>query len=130
MEKIIVNQKEINEQLLEDMFVTAIEGGSNYWAKFHSLPKEIREKYKDEPYSIKFAKAIFEGHNVIVSDIEADEDDDDEKWTINIESVKKGLEIMAKDHSEQFENMLEENYDAETGDVFFQLCVLGEITFG
>jgi len=37
---------------------------------------------------------------------------------------------MAEKYPRHFHNFLEENDDAETGDVFIQCCLFGEIVYG
>lgn len=73
-----------------------------------------------------------------VEDPEGDNEADNIKVWVGPDELKKGLELMAacKDkHGKEFPlrhwtNFLEEDYDAETSDVFAQLCIYGEIIFG
>jgi hypothetical protein len=37
---------------------------------------------------------------------------------------------MQEQYPRHFSNFISENYDAETGDVFLQCCLLGKVKFG
>jgi len=45
-------------------------------------------------------------------------------------ALEPGLQIMAEKYPRHFANFAQEAEDAETGDVFIQCCVLGEIVYG
>ena len=118
----------LNYEDFENLMCGAIEGGSNDWAEINSdaLPDIIKEKYKGKPFSVKVCKAIWEGHNVTVYDAE----DSEGPWIVNLESLKKGLNLFATEQKEHFNNFVNENDDATTSDVFFQLITIGEVMFG
>ena len=44
--------------------------------------------------------------------------------------MMKGSQIMANKYTWHFDNFINDNADAETGDVFLQCSVLGDIVFG
>lgn len=46
------------------------------------------------------------------------------------ESIEKGLQVMADKYPRHFNDIITENDDAETADVFVQCAVLGEVVFG
>jgi hypothetical protein len=50
----------------------------------------------------------------------------------DLTSIERGLKLFATDEKvkHHWANFLSENDDAETGDVFLQLCVFGEVIFG
>ena len=76
----------------------------------------------------------FKDGNIEVYDVETDE----LLGYLNIATVKVGLQLMAdrKDMKgkqipdRHFKNLATDNEDAETADVFMQLCVMGEIVYG
>ena len=49
---------------------------------------------------------------------------------LNRETIQKGLSLMAKNNPYQFGLFMRDNYDAITGDVFLQYCLLGEEVYG
>ena len=119
--------KKISIQIIKDMIVTAIEGGSNYWAYF-KFPENWKEKYGS------YENIPFEDGNIEVIDIETD----DVVGVLNIATIQIGLNLMGlykdvkgKEVPERhFNNLTSGNFDAETADVFLQLSVMGEIVYG
>ena len=117
----------IPNQKIMDMIVTAVEGGSNYWAKF-VFPKDYKQKCQN------YYEIPFNDDNIAVYDVET------EKLLgyLNSATVKVGLQLMAdrKDMTgkpvpaRHFKALATDNEDAETADVFMQLAVMGEIVYG
>jgi hypothetical protein len=137
---IITIQKEIPKDILENIFVTALEGGSNdwYWITDETLAK-IR-KYvsrKDEAaLSVAIFKAVMD-HGVIVQihDKETmdwpDGEGPDLLGELNHNTIKDRLQSLAnnKDYSYALDQELNETGDAATSDVVFQFLVMGECIF-
>ena len=84
----------------------------------------------------KWAKALLEGNGVVVYDTyELDEAETAEeraaaKHKITIDDVRKGLELMRDEYPRHWADLVEENDDLITGDVFLQLAVFGELIYG
>ena len=87
----------------------------------------------------KWAKALMEGKGVIVYDLydEDEEDFDGEgefpesaKHRITIADVEKGLKLMQEQYPRHYADLVEEEDDAITGDVWLQLAVFGELIYG
>ena len=124
----------IERETLENIFVTALEGGSNYW---YDIPdKEIDKVRKavpreeEEALSMAIFKAVFDkGVRVAIHDAENPED---ELGILSYDLIKDRLnEIGSDKHNSKFLLAeIEENGDAETSDAIFQLLTMGEITFG
>lgn len=119
----------VPDQMIEDLLVTALEGGSNYWYWLSNETADQIEKVtgKEDPLSIRFYQAIQKGESLIIHDAE---NDDEVLGHINSASIQNALLMMATGHREHFADIISENHDATTADVFFQLAVMGEITFG
>lgn len=119
---------EIKTSLINDVLITALEGGSNYWYFINEHEAETPENFKRDPeMHYEFLDKVYQGGSLPVYDAE---DNSELHGTLTIESIQKGLNILAKDHETNMYNISTEDYDAHDADVFFQLCVLGEITFG
>lgn len=79
---------------------------------------------------------LLEGGRLCVYDryeIDADGHDEVNKLTkhfIDLESIEKGLTLMAVKYPIHFNNFVVENDDAITADIFLQCCVLGEVKYG
>jgi hypothetical protein len=123
----------ISRKVIEDVFVTALEGGSNYW---YFLPeqsvKAIRAVVpKDvDPYlSTAIGKAILDfGVEVDISDVE---DEEYVLGTISVKTLQERLQKLAdSEHNWALDREINEDGDAETSDIVMQYMALGEIIYG
>ena len=87
----------------------------------------------------KWAKALMSGKGVVVCDLYDDDAEDFDgngkfpesaKHRITIDNVRKGLELMQEQYPRHYADLVEENDDAITGDVWLQLAVFGDIIYG
>lgn len=115
----------LSEQRIKDLFTGAFEGGSNYWVRriSHrpdfdgSLTLDENDKLPlNLPFTITYDNP--------------DGDDATRRKRISRAAIDKGLSLMAAKAPRHFANILDENDDAETADVFLQFVVLGDIIFG
>lgn len=122
----ITTQINLPEERIKDLLCCALEGGSNYWynIKKYINPNKVKVEFKhiDLPF--------IDGCGLVIEDIEEGGDEGIHFNILNKESMQKGLQIMADKYPEHFKNIIEDNEDAETGDVFLQCSVLGDIVFG
>ncbi|MBI9016287.1 MAG: hypothetical protein JEZ07_03390 [Phycisphaerae bacterium] len=117
----------ITEKQINSMIVSAVEGGCSYWARF-----EFQKNWKDRCSS--YEQIPMNGGKIEVFDIEEGE----LLGALSRNSIRAALQYMAngKDINNKaipmrhFENLLNDTADAETADVFLQLCAMGEIVFG
>lgn len=132
--KVRINiEKEISRDILENIFVTALEGGSNYWYAISNKGiKAIREvisREEDPCFSTALLTAVLDKGLSI--DIHDAEDNDEILGTISLDSIKEGLQKLAdSDDAQNIMDELMEVGDANTSDVCFQYIVMGEIVFG
>lgn len=120
--------------ILENIFVTALEGGSNYWYWLPSKEvKKIREavpKEEEPALSVAMFMAIFDkGVEVAIHDAENPEE---RLGTISYDSIMQTIKTFSdnKDFSRFWNAELNEEGDGESSDVIFQYLVMGEIVFG
>jgi hypothetical protein len=148
----IVVKKQISYLELMYLLSNAFDGGSAYWAKIDGMfGPEIPPLWVqrddglggwDRLYWLPFTDT---GEVII-----AEKDDDDDDWggpplnprqltagnvarpaySLNIQTITKGLQIMADQYPRHFNNFLDDNADAETGDVFLQCCLFGKLVYG
>lgn len=122
--------KTISEEVLENIFVTALEGGSNYWfdLKRGSI-KKVRELEPEGPLSEAMFRAImYKGLSLEVIDAE---DDEDVIGELSLERVIEGIKkISNSGDSWALENELNSSGDANSSDVVFQYIVLGDAVYG
>lgn len=118
------------EKRLRDLWITAFEGGSNYWAmtniRFGEKSREFMKQNNLAPSEFTFNRMWKDGREYKIFDAETGE----KLGVINKAKLKEGYSILKKEYPEQYANIISENWDAETADIFLQLSVLGELTFG
>jgi hypothetical protein len=115
-------QKQITESDIENIVVTAFEGGCNYWMGLIRT-KEWEDKPKNEPLGTWATKLLIEGKTIKLYDIE----DDEEGWELTLEKVLKGIELNVVNRP--FDCDLED-FDAYTADCIIQYALFGEIVYG
>lgn len=125
---------------VHDMLVSAFEGGSNYW--YMIVDEVVPEKHtftvktwdykrEKEPSYLHLEEIPFnEGGALLINDEKADEPKLQEPVRIDLETMEKGLQIMARDYKAHYADFLKENDDAETADVFLQCVVFGDVIYG
>lgn len=119
---------------LESVFVTAIEGGSNYWCCFgddsYDLVRSAVPKTEDECFSTALYKAVVE-RGVVVPVYDA-EDPDEELGVLDVSLFQQRLGELSKDEGCKWalENECDENGDSSSSDVVFQYLIMGEVVYG
>ena len=92
-----------------------------------------------ECYEDKLAVALLNGKGVVVYDLfddDAEEFDGEGKFPesakhpITIADVQKGLELMRDKYPRHYADLMEENDDIITGDIWLQLAVFGKLIYG
>lgn len=124
--------KTIDDKVLENIFVTAIEGGSNYWYFLSDEAVKIIRAYvpnSDDPYlSTAIYKAIKLGAVIPINDAENEED---VIGQLSINTFATRLQKMYDDgNGDALEAEIREEGDAGTSDIVFQYLAMGEIVFG
>ena len=123
----------VSREVLEDIFVTALEGGSNYW---YYLPEEsikaIRKAVpkSEDPYlSTAILKAILD-HDVKIAVNDA-ENEDEVVGVITRGTMQARLQLLS-DSNERWalEAHIKEEGDAGSADVVFQYLTMGEVVYG
>jgi hypothetical protein len=124
---------EITLEKVSNLLCAGMEGGINYWAMiddyiepetvWHGKGASDTFRHIDYPLS--------DGGAVIILECGDDCDEDDApKHRLDLAAIRRGLEVMAREAPQHFADFLNDNDDADTGDVFVQCCLLGEIRYG
>ena len=110
--------KVISKQDLNDLLVTAFEGGINYWVEKVELdgewPKESKKYLSD---------MLTEGFNLKIYEAEG------EILTLTLDDFKKGVQIYEQIHEQDLESLMDD-HDADTADFIVQYALFGEIVYG
>jgi hypothetical protein len=119
---------ELDDQFIEDMMVTIMEGGANYWVDHISINHPAGNKLKDTPGSVWAASALNLGGSITVFVQEEGDAHDSPPVTINKEILVSGIQQWINHHSKPSEAL--ENYDADDADCVLQYAVFGQLVFG
>ena len=123
----------VSRQTMENIFVTALEGGCNYW---YYLSKEavtrVRSavpKSEEECLSVAIFRAVYD-HDVEVP-INDIENPSEELGVLRKSEMPLRINKMIEDgHIDAIVSEIREEGDAETSDMIFQYLVMNEIVFG
>jgi hypothetical protein len=123
----------VPREVLENVCITSLEGGSNYWYYLSSNAiKIIRNavpKSVDSYLSTAILKAVLD-HNVEVP-INDVEDEEEILGYLSAKTLQERIQALANsDDSWALHNELKEEGDASSSDIVFQYMVLGEVVYG
>jgi hypothetical protein len=141
---------EIPMQRISDILCNAFEGGSNYWIDHvefwlngdHVTVAQARKALAgktnfdasmtsdamDDPAYLWLP--LVEGGELRIK--VSDEGDKNSKKLLFLDKqrIETGLKVMATMYRKHFNDIVDENDDAITGDVLLQCCVFGETIYG
>lgn len=114
----------VDDQRVQDLLCCALEGGSNYWYAITAFnyPEGCTRDDLEYPH----LELPFRGGSISIRDIE----DGDPCGELNREVCERGLQVMADKYPKHYADFVAGNEDADTGDVFLQCALLGEIVYG
>jgi hypothetical protein len=119
---------ELDDQFFEDMVVTIMEGGANYWVDHISINHPDGNKPKGLPGSIWAASALNKGGSIIVFVREEGDSHDSPPVTMTKEMLVSGIQMWINNHRTPPEAL--ENYDADDADCVLQYSLFKELVFG
>lgn len=126
----IVKEVSISREVLENIFVTAMEGGSNHW---FDLPESDKEKIRatahpSDPFSVRVFKHIFDhGRALIV----ADATNGEYIGALYHKFIQWRIQkLLDSPHKWALLQEIEGNGDATSSDVVFQYLCLEDVIYG
>lgn len=126
-------KRKISRDVLENVFVTALEGGSNYWYYLSEEAVEIIRSFvpksEDEYLSTAILKAIERGAVIPINDAE---NEDEVIGELSMDKIATMLQKLYDDdsYSSSLDLEIEGNGDAYSSDIVFQYLAMGEVAFG
>jgi hypothetical protein len=123
----------IPRQTLEDVFINALEGGSNYWYWLDDetidLVREAVSEEEERYIAVAIFKAAYDkGVDVPIHDAENPEE---VLGVLSRSTMNERLQALASGPQKwALDNEMQENGDASSSDIVFQYLVLGEVVFG
>jgi len=121
---------------LSDLLSVATYG--NEWPVVKAFKSDAEKGLFDdcECREDKWAKALLEGKGVVVYDCyaldeaETEEEKAEARHEITIDDVEIGLGLMRALYPRHYADLMEENDDLITGDIFLQLTVFRDVIYG
>lgn len=112
----------------DDMLSGAIDGASSYWAEIHDIQKP-KDFVRNPDVHYTMLDYVYQGGSIDVYE-RNDWEEPEFLGIINIQSIADGIHTMLTRFPFHYGNMLNNNDDATTHDVFMQLAVMGDIVYG
>lgn len=147
LEAVVTTTEVLSDQRLASLLCCGFEGGVGYWCTIvdFETPEEVfpilDRGHKDpKTYPHNEFPLLPEGTVIcqVCIDANVDEngycvDDTGERLPmlkLDREAIARGLQVMADKYPHHMRDFLDEKEDSETGDVFIQCCLLGEVVYG
>ena len=116
---------------LEDLWVTILEGGSNYWVDKIDYDKPEGMLFEDDLPSLKSGAHLAENFEVTIYHGADEFDSRVYSETVNVRTfdvIHKGISLLSDDVKTVIMN--NGDWDANDADHIFQLGVFGEVRYG
>jgi len=125
----VTMEHEISKKRISDLLCAGFEGGIGYWLANMTYVEPVNPSFipmlsdgKPEPRYTWYP--LNEGGLVRL------QPDDSIMWyPLGLISIAGGLRLMASEYPTAFQDFLNDNEDANTGDIFIQLCIFGEVIY-
>ena len=116
----VSTKTKISRETISDLLCTAFEGGSNYWVGAISMVHMAVGC--DSPY--------VSDHGAQGGILKIHDDEAETTYLLSDVEIQRGLDRMAEDYLPHWLDLINDNMDADTADVFLQCCVFGEVVYG
>lgn len=117
-------------EIQSELLCCALEGGSNYWYwidKFAYPKGKTRDSYQFAHLEVPFAKG---GALLIYAEDHANPARKDKLWVLDANTLARGWKLMHDVQPRHYGDAIAGEFDADTGDVFLQLSLFGDVIFG
>ena len=130
---------QITREQVGNLLSSAFEGGSNYWYRIEEFHKPSVYQFnygadlgKEAGYFKQIDYPLNPDGYLVVSDYHGADDGEVKKRTLSSHSIKRGLRLMSesKDYAHHWRDLLAEDDDQTTADVFLQFCLFGDVVYG
>jgi hypothetical protein len=125
----IKTETPISPERIACLMISAVEGGCNYWCSGLFLERPTEKGLSEQPWYA--APELYENPELRLRVVEQVEVDDETKdYVVDLIDIQRGLQIMAEKYPTHFADIVNENDDAITADVFLQCVALKEVVYG
>ena len=115
---------------IEDILVTALEGGIGYWACLDSRSLTFLEAPEDEPVSSTATKIMLNGGMLTFIDV----DDHSVEWLLSMDKLLKGVKMYLETYTgiAAIEDGLIDTsmIDSDAADAIIQFALFDELVYG
>ncbi len=116
-------------ETFEEIIVTALEGGSNYWYILGDIKGcPLSFEMTDKAPSQRIAYGLWHNKDAEVY-IHDNEMDTELLGILTYDSVRERMQLATINHLSELESMIRGDYDAWTADTLFQVLVMGEVVY-
>lgn len=131
----------VSDDAIRSLLCSAFEGGSNYWYMIERYDLPAGHTLADYKPGGRFYTAkdywhtsqiipLCDGCAVIISDNSGESDKPaGTEYRLDRAAIDRGCAVMASKYPQHFADLISENDDATTGDVFIQCCLFGEVVY-
>ncbi len=125
-------QIDVSARDVASLICSGFEGGVSYWCRImdYREPKVVRPVIDEDEVFKHNDYPLLDGGAVICRVFDEGTDKKYAPLVLDRDAVQRGLTLMAEKYPRHWGDFLSTNYDACTGDVFLQLCLLGEVVYG
>lgn len=109
----------MNKEIIQSLLCCAFEGGSNYWYTI------IDHNKKD--IGVEYVSMLLAENN---GWMKIEDTQSGTKHFVHHDQIKQAVALMKDKYPKHYRDAIEENEDADTGDVFLQLLVFGDVIYG
>ena len=127
--------KNVSRADIENICITALEGGIGYWAQLDNTNADFlaaKKKHPSQTTSIVFARGLMDGIEMTFIDATGESP---ETWKMNIHDLLAGIR-QYYEGKDEMGHVLEhrvlhwDDWDIEHADLAFQLGIFGQAVFG
>lgn len=122
---------DIKNEIISDLIIIAVECGCDYWLSkvklFDKVGMQTLSVTNDPLVNLSRIVFVenkendFKSHTLMISDPDR---------IARGSQITDGLSRMATQYPQQFADILQNDIDTETADIFIQCCILGKIIYG
>ena len=114
----------VTEQQIENTLCSALEGGSNYWCEIRGYIHQ--EPTRQQPYAPSYLTTPLSPFGKLI----LFDKEEEKEMELTREKLIEGVRVMAQKYPKHFGDMMSEEGDSTTGDVFLQCALFGEVIYG
>jgi len=123
---------DITKEQVINLLICAIESGS--YGSFYQVDSREPTNEEDIPENYKqwdhYSHCWGDGEVIFVEKGEYYDEDEDwrecEQLVLNEKTIKRGLDVLAKNFKKHFKDLINDNTDFYTGDTFLQCCLYAD----